>query len=69
MKRTIFQSNPGVIINSNFVVNSQIGTIGGTIGLFCGLSLISIVEVIYWIYKTVLQSLLNYCNPRGFTRP
>ena len=26
---------------------------GGTIGLFTGLSLISVVEVVYWVYKTI----------------
>ena len=31
----------------------QIGTIGGTLGLFCGLSIVSMVEFVYWIYKTM----------------
>ena len=33
----------------------QIGTIGGTLGLFCGLSIVSMVEFVYWIYKTVID--------------
>ncbi len=33
--------------------------VGGTIGLFTGLSLISLVEAIYWIYRTVLAILTN----------
>ena len=33
----------------------QIGTIGGTLGLFCGLSIVSMVEFVYWIYKTVVD--------------
>ena len=33
----------------------QIGTIGGTLGLFCGLSIVSMVELVYWIYKTVID--------------
>ena len=33
----------------------QIGTIGGTLGLFCGLSIVSMVELVYWIYKTVVD--------------
>ena len=33
----------------------QIGTIGGTLGLFCGLSIVSMVEFAYWIYKTVID--------------
>jgi len=31
----------------------MLGTIGGTIGLFTGISLISVVEVVYWVYKTI----------------
>ena len=33
----------------------QIGTIGGTLGLFCGLSIVSMVEFVYWIYKTAID--------------
>ena len=33
----------------------QIGTIGGTLGLFCGLSIVSMVEFVYWIYKNVID--------------
>ncbi len=32
----------------------MLGTIGGTIGLFTGLSLISVIEVAYWIYRTII---------------
>ncbi len=35
----------------------QLGTVGGTIGLFTGLSLISVVEMIYWMYLTVVAYL------------
>ena len=31
--------------------------LGGTIGLFCGLSLISVIEVIFWVYKTIVKYL------------
>ncbi len=29
---------------------------GGTIGLFTGLSLLSVMEIIYWIYRTILAA-------------
>ena len=29
--------------------------LGGTIGLFTGLSIISVFEFFYWIYKTTVQ--------------
>ena len=30
-------------------------SVGGTIGLFTGLSLISLVEVAYWVYRTIVS--------------
>ena len=33
--------------------SDQLGTIGGTLGLFCGLSVLTLVEIIYWIFITV----------------
>ncbi len=35
----------------------QLGTVGGTIGLFTGLSLLSVVEIIYWLYLTAFDFL------------
>ena len=32
---------------------------GGTIGLFTGLSLISVIEIFFWIYKTIKEYLLR----------
>ncbi len=32
---------------------------GGTIGLFTGLSLISVIEVVYWIYRALVACLGN----------
>ncbi len=32
----------------------MLGTIGGTIGLFTGLSLVSVIEVIYWVYRALM---------------
>ena len=40
-----------MIISSRFILS------GGTIGLFTGLSLISVIELAYWIYKTIKQCL------------
>ncbi len=39
----------------------RLGSIGGTLGLFTGVSLISIVEVVFWIYKARRR--------RGFLMP
>ena len=37
---------------------------GGTIGLFTGLSLISVVELAFWIYKTIKQYFAAACSKR-----
>ena len=33
----------------------RLGTVGGTLGLFSGLSLLSMIEVVYWFYLGVLR--------------
>ena len=40
-------------------INSWLNFSGGNIGLFCGLSVLSILEVLYWIYKTLIQFIHN----------
>ena len=37
--------------NARFTLMDQIGLLGGTIGLFTGLSLVSLVEAAFWIYR------------------
>ena len=32
----------------------MMGNVGGTLGLFCGISILSVVEAAYWTVKTVL---------------
>ena len=34
----------------------MISAIGGTLGLFTGISVITVVEVIYWIFKFLMVS-------------
>ena len=38
----------------------MLGTVGGTISLFTGLSLISAVEIVYWMYKTIVAYFSTY---------
>ena len=33
----------------------QIAAIGGTLGLFTGISIITFVEVIYWVFRFVME--------------
>ena len=33
----------------------QIAAIGGTLGLFTGISIITFVEVIYWVFRFVIE--------------
>ena len=35
-------------------INSQLGLIGGTMGLFTGFSILSAVEIIYYIVKVLM---------------
>ena len=30
--------------------------LGGTVGLFCGLSILSVVEIFYWIFKAIVAA-------------
>ena len=32
---------------------------GGTLGLFTGMSLLSIVEMVFWIYKSLIRALFD----------
>ncbi len=32
----------------------QLGVIGGNLGLFTGVSILSVVEVVFWLYKEII---------------
>ena len=36
-------------------VFDQIAAIGGTLGLFTGISIITFVEVIYWVFRFIIE--------------
>lgn len=38
--------------------SDQLGTLGGTLGLFTGMSLFGVFEVIYWLYRVIIFALL-----------
>ena len=40
-------------VSSSFI--DRIGILGGTVGLFMGLSIISVIEVGFWIYRVILE--------------
>ncbi len=39
-----------------------LGNLGGTLGLFTGMSLLSIAEVIFWIYRFLARNLMRRCR-------
>ena len=41
--------------------NGMIGTLGGTLGLFTGMSLLSMVEIVFWVVKIIMHQ-LSSCN-------
>ena len=48
----------------------MLANVGGTLGLFCGVSIMSAVEVIYWIWKAFVGWISRLMNkPRNKTRP
>ncbi len=47
-------------------INLFISHSGGTIGLFTGLSLISVVEIFYWIYRYVIILIVNASSANNF---
>lgn len=44
--------------------SDKFGVIGGTVGLFTGLSIISVVETIYWVMIGILSLLREYSQQR-----
>ena len=53
--------------DKRFTFNDQLGTIGGTLGLFTGMSILSMIEVFIFVFvlaKSVMMELLYICaNP------
>ena len=53
--------------DKRFTFNDQLGTIGGTLGLFTGMSILSMVEVLFFavvLVICIIQELLNiFVNP------
>ena len=44
-----------VLWSARMNVFDQIAAIGGTLGLFTGISIITFVEVIYWVFRFVIE--------------
>ena len=53
--------------DKRFTFNDQLGTIGGTLGLFTGMSVLSMIEVFFFavvLVKCIIQELINiFVNP------
>ena len=46
----------------------QIGSIGGTLGLFCGFSFLAIIEMLYWTSVGLFKLLQNGRTGKYVTR-
>lgn len=44
-----------VVSDARMTFSMSLSTVGGTLGLFTGFSLISLAEMVYWVYKGVLR--------------
>ncbi len=40
-------------------ISGMIGTVGGTLGLFCGFSILAIFEILHWFCLAVVKSFQN----------
>ncbi len=55
-----------ITLEMRITIFDQISAIGGTLGLFTGVSLITFVEVFYWVVRFVLAAILgNNANAGG----
>ena len=45
--------------NSATVKYEYVLLTGGTLGLFTGMSLLSIVEMVFWIYKSLMRAVFD----------
>ncbi len=52
-----------VVRRERVTIADLLGSLGGTLGLFTGMSMLSIAEVIFWIYKLVMRSVLRCTQP------
>ena len=64
MQKTTERSCGSIFQLASFQLFQQYLISGGTIGLFTGLSLISVVELAFWIYKTIKQYFAAACSKR-----
>ena len=71
-KRTSFPDQLGVFGNNCRILNYEIGIknviLGGTLGLFTGMSILSMVEILYWLLKFAFK-LFEGCGSRMITNP
>ena len=47
-----------LVLNVDLFNKSVLSSLGGTLGLFCGLSLVGVVEVAFWLLKILFQGLI-----------
>ncbi len=49
------QTTLKIVKTATVTVVDMISNVGGTLGLFCGVSILSMAEVVYWAAKLVLK--------------
>ncbi len=45
-----------VVRTATMTTVDLVSNIGGTLGLFCGMSVLSMVEIVYWVARGVMHS-------------
>ncbi len=50
-----------MVMTATVTVIDMISNIGGTLGLFCGFSILSVVEIIYWTCKIAAVKKKSFC--------
>lgn len=56
-----------VVLSRTVSTVDMVSNIGGTFGLFCGTSILSVVEVLYWVAKMSWSTKSNGSKERGET--
>ena len=51
--------------DTKLTIEAQVGLIGGTLGLFAGVSIISMVELIYWIARIIFAKIGENMRGKG----